>query len=229
MAHVREKGGFGAVGRFSDLARLFQARLVDHGRGDVQPQRDNVAPGAAPVDQLDVLVVPQPDRGGFRIGRHPAIRHHGPPIVVGHLACVHDALIGQHLKDGDVIHPRTDQLHAVEDRQIGAVGGQHLVGIVEKSEPVGHRFNRMPQPPLRDLDLVVGHAEVGFDAQVLVAHGRDLGAGLVDLVAQFLRVAVQLAPCCRQFRLLEFKQTFGRQPSAPFFRQFVGQRHGAPV
>jgi len=182
----------------------------------------------APIRELDVLIVPEPDDIGLGVVLLPPVEHAFAPFVGLQVADIDDAFLGEDLQDLDIADPGLDRLDPVEHRQPCAVGGDHPAFGVEKGEAVLDGLDRMPKAPFGDLDLFMRDAEVGFDAHVLVAHGLHFGAGVVDLVRQGPRVVSQLAVGGLQFRLFLFQQPFGGQSGTPFLCQLVGKRHAHP-
>ena len=226
VAHVRQKRRFRPVGHLGPFAGGPEVLFVGHAGGDVQRQAHHVAALTALVDQPDVFAVPPAQHDGLRVGCQPALGHHRAPIGRGQIAGVDQPFVGQQLQDAGIGHARHHFLQPVEGGDIGGVGADHQPVDVEKGETVLDRLDRMPQPALRDLDLLVRDGQVGFHPFVLVANGGDFGLRLADLPGQGQRMAAQLAIRGRELRLLQFQQPFGRQPGATLLGEFVGKAHG---
>ena len=225
VAHIGEKDRLGPVCVLGGTACLPEALLMADRFGDVERKADHVAVGAALIDQLDIMPVPEPDH--FRFGRLalPAVEHPLAPCRRRHLADVDNAFLRENLKHRDIGDARPHLFEAVENRQIGLVGKDQAAVGIEDGKPVLYRLDRVPQPPLGDLDLLVGVQEVGFYPLVLAEHGLDDGAGLDNLFGERQRVLVQLAIGCVKLGLFLFQQPFGRKARAPFFEKFVGEVH----
>ncbi len=228
MAHVRQKGRFRPARGLGLFAGLFQLFLIADGFGDVQGKTDHIAALAALVDQLDIGVVPQPDHRGFGRRRLPPALHHGAPFrgVLG--ADVDDPLLGQKLQQAGIGDARPHLLQPFEHGQIGVVGRDHAVIQIEEGKAVLNRLDRVPEATFRDLDLLMGRAQVGFDTPVLILDRLDLRAGFVNFVRKGLGMAAQLAVGGEELGLLEFQQTFRGQPGTAFIGQFVGKAHACP-
>ena len=99
---------------------------------------------------------------------------------------------------------------------------------IEKRKPVLNGLDRVPQPPFRNLHLLVGDGQVRFDLLVFRADRFHLRAGRDNLFGQGARMAAQFLIGREQLGLFEFQKPFSRQSGAPFLGQFLGKIHLRP-
>ena len=228
MAHIGEKGAFGAVGAFSLLAGGVEFAFIADRVGDIQRQKNDVAFGAALINQLDINVVPQPqdDRFGLRV--FPPLHHHRPPVRGAHLADINDAFFGRQLQHADIGHAWLNLVQTIKNADPGLIRGQQFAVLIEKGKTILNGLNRMPQPPLRDLDLFLRLGQVKLEPVVFVADIFDLGPRFIDLFRQGTRMPSELAIGRVKLSLFLFQQLFSRQSRAAFFRKLSREAH-APV
>ncbi len=183
--------------------------------------RSQVPLRSAQVDRLNGITV-------------PAAQHERDPAVHRLGADIHDPAFGRGAQDRLIADAGCDGL-ALEGRQIGAVGRDKLLILVEHRETVADGIDRIPQPPLGHDGRGMGVLQVGQETAVLPLQRLGLGQRAAhdlplfdDLLGERARMQRELLVRREKLALLLLQQPFRRQTPAPLFRQTFPDIHARP-
>ncbi len=144
VAHVGEKSGLGAIRRLGPMPGRPQLGLGADRVGDIQRHGYRIAVTRTPVDQFDVLAIPEFD--GTRLDgiAAPTPKHSLDPFGRTFVADINHPLRNGDLQHFSVSNAGPDADQTVKGLQVGAVRGDHHILGVENGETVLNGFDRIP-------------------------------------------------------------------------------------